>query len=266
MRGRQILGLACLVLLPASLLLARVHPYGDAGLYANTAPPPFMEDAHVPLDVRAILFAKCADCHSAQTRVPIYGRFAPVSWLMESDIVRGRKAMNLSMWGTYSQDERLDRAQEIVQMAQAGKMPLPQYRLVHWKSRINAADVAALNRWANAQEAKAAPDGQMSVHTGGSGDAARGRELFGKRCTGCHSLTQDGEGPRLGGIVGRTSGSVSSYQYSAALKKAHIVWDETTLDKWLTNPDQMVPGTEMDFYVPKPEERQAIIRYLKSAM
>ncbi|MGA9717060.1 MAG: heme-binding domain-containing protein, partial [Acidobacteriaceae bacterium] len=173
---------------------------------------------------------------------------------------------NLSMWSAYSQDERLDRAQEIVQMAQAGKMPLPQYRLVHWKSRNNAADVAALNRWANAQEAKAAPDGQKSVHPGAPGDAARGRELFGKRCTGCHSLTQDGEGPRLGGIVGRTSGSVSSYQYSAALKKAHIVWDETTLDKWLTNPDQMVPGTEMDFYVPKPEERQAIVRYLKSAM
>jgi cytochrome c len=266
MTGRQILGLACLVLLPASLLLARVHPYGDAGLYTNSAPPPFMEDTHVPLDVRAILFAKCADCHSAQTRVPIYGRFAPASWLMESDIVRGRKAMNLSMWGAYSQDERLDRAQEIVQMARAGKMPLPQYRLVHWKSRIGPADLSALSRWANAQEAKAAPDGQISVQAGGSGEASRGRELFGKRCTGCHSLTQDGEGPRLGGIVGRTSGTVPAYQYSSALRKAHIVWDETTLDKWLTNPDQMVPGTEMDFYVPKPEERQEIIRYLKSAM
>jgi cytochrome c len=184
---------------------------------------------------------------------------------MESDIVRGRKAMNLSMWSAYSQDERIDRAQEIVQMARAGKMPLPQYRLVHWKSHIDAADLAALGRWADAQ-AKTDPAGQTSSQLGGFGEAARGRELFGKRCSGCHSLTQDGEGPRLGGIVGRTSGTVPSYQYSVALRKAHIVWDETTLDKWLTNPDQMVPGTEMDFYIPKAQERQDIIRYLKSAM
>jgi cytochrome c len=180
---------------------------------------------------------------------------------MESDIVRGRKAMNLSMWSAYSEDERLDRAQEIVALARKGKMPLPQYRLVHWKSRIAPADLATLSRWANTN-----PAGQTGSQPGGAGDAARGRELFGKRCMGCHSLTQDGEGPRLGGVLGRTSGTVPSYQYSSALKQAHIVWDETTLDKWLTNPDQMVPGAEMDFYVPKPEERQQIIRYLKSAM
>jgi cytochrome c len=257
MKSRQILGLACLLLAPASLLLARVHPYGDAGLYTNSVPPPFMEDTHVPSDVRAILFTKCADCHSAQTRAPLYGRFAPVSWLLESDIVRGRKAMNLSMWNAYPQEERLGRAAEIVEMTRKGKMPLPQYRLVHWNSRINSTDLATLNRWANETANADQPDGA---------DAGRGRELFGKRCTGCHSLTQDGEGPRLGGVVGRTSGSVPSYQYSSALKKAHIVWDETTLDKWLTNPDQMVPGTEMDFYVPKPQERQEIIRYLKQAM
>jgi cytochrome c len=264
MRARQILGLGCLLLLPVSLLLARVHPYGDAGLYAGGARAPFMEDAHVPPDVRVILFTKCADCHSAETRAPIYGRFAPVSWLMESDIVRGRKAMNLSTWSAYPQDERLDRAQEIVEMARKGKMPLLQYRLVHWNSRINSMELATLSRWSNEQTAKADPAGQTSGQSGG--DAVRGRELFGKRCTGCHSMTQDGEGPRLGGIIGRTSGTVPSYQYSDALKKAHIVWDESTLDKWLTNPDQMVPGTEMDFYVPKPQERQDIIRYLKSAM
>jgi cytochrome c len=265
MRGRKIFGLACLLLLPASLLLARVHPYGDAGLYAGSGHTQFMEDAKVPPEVRAILFAKCADCHSAQTRAPLYGRFAPLSWLMENDILRGRKAMNLSAWSAYSQDERLDRAEEIAQITRAGKMPLLQYRLVHWKSDLDAADLTTLSRWANAQTAKANAAGQTGGQPDGSGDVAHGRELFGKRCTGCHSLTQDGEGPRLEGVVGRTSGSVPTYQYSAALKNAHIVWDENTLDRWLTSPDQMVPGTEMDFYLPKPEERQEIIRYLKSS-
>jgi cytochrome c len=262
MRSRRILGLACLLLLPASFLLARVHPYGDAGLFAGSGHAPFMEDAKVPPEVRAILFAKCADCHSAQVRVPLYGRFAPISWLMESDIVKGRKAMNLSTWSAYSEDERLDRVEEIVEMTRKGKMPLLQYRLVHWSSRINSTDLSTLSRWANEQAAKADPGGQAVA----SADAARGRMLFGKRCTGCHSLTQDGEGPRLGGVVGRTSAIVPTYQYSAALKKAHIVWDESTLDKWLANPDQMVPGTEMDFYVPKAQERQDIIRFLKSGI
>lgn len=263
MRAARIIGLACLVLLPASLLLAHVHPYGDAGLYVTSPSLPFMEEEYVPPAVRSMLAAKCADCHSAQTRAPIYGRFAPVSWLMENDIVRGRKAMNLAMWNSYSEDQRLNFSQEIVEMTRKGKMPLPQYRLIHWSSRISSTDVIALSRWADSQSA-AKPDSGSPPNA--SDQAGRGRELFGKRCTGCHSLTQDGEGPRLGGVFGRTSGTVPSYQYSAALKDAHIVWNDDTLEKWLTNPDQVVPGTEMDFYVPKPEERQEIIRYLKSAM
>jgi cytochrome c len=260
MRAARVFVLACLVLLPASLLLARVHPFGDAGLYAKNTPAPFMNDAHVPPEVRSILATKCADCHSAQVRAPLYARFAPVSWLMESDIVRGRKAMNLAMWNTYSEERRLALTQEIVVMTSKGKMPLLQYRLIHWNSRINGTDISALTHWANDQSAKS--DASAVAATP---DQAGG-ELFGKRCTGCHSLTQNGEGPRLGGVVGRTSGSVPGYQYSDALKKAHIVWDETTLDKWLTDPDQVVPGTQMDFSLPKAQERQQIIRYLKSAM
>lgn len=258
MKAARIFGLACLALLPASLLLARVHPFGDASLYAKNTPAPFMEDVHVPPEVRSILATKCADCHSEQVRVPLYGRFAPVSWLMESDIVRGRKAMNLALWSTYSPDRRLGLAQQIVIMTSKGKMPLPQYRLIHWRSRINSTDLAALSRWANEQPA-------ASSSTAATHDQI-GRELFSKRCTGCHSLTEDGEGPRLGGVFGRTSGSVPSYQYSPALKNAHIVWNETTLDKWLADPDQMASGTQMDFSLSKPQERQEIIRYLKSAM
>src|ERR1700721_1979130 len=87
----------------ASLLLGRTHPLGNAGLYTSRyAPAEIMEHAPVPPEVRAILTAKCADCHSAEARVPLYGRFAPVSWLMERDIVEARDAMNLSQWGKYS--------------------------------------------------------------------------------------------------------------------------------------------------------------------
>lgn len=86
------------------------------------------------------------------------------------------------------------------------------------------------------------------------------------RCAGCHS-TQAGQnklGPSLAGVFGRTSGSVPGYTYSAALKNAHLTWDEQTLDKFLQNPGGLVHGTKMFATVPEPDTRQRVIAYLKS--
>lgn len=96
-----------------------------------------------------------------------------------------------------------------------------------------------------------------------SGDAVRGKQVFEKRCTGCHALSQDREGPHLAGVYGRTSGTVSGFDYSDAVKSAHIVWSEETLERWLTDPQTMVPGAEMDFFVKDPQERIDVIAFLK---
>src|SRR5216683_253892 len=89
------------------------------------------------------------------------------------------------------------------------------------------------------------------------------KALFEKRCGGCHALDRDKEGPRLGGVYGRTSGSVDSFQYSEALKKARIVWKQDTLDRWLTDTEKLVPENDMTFHVEKADERSEIIAYLK---
>lgn len=91
-----------------------------------------------------------------------------------------------------------------------------------------------------------------------------GKALFEKRCTGCHALEADHEGPRLKGVFGRTAGSVKSFQYSKPLQNAGFVWDEARLNKWLTDTESVVPDNDMTFRVPKAEERAAIIGYLKS--
>jgi cytochrome c len=93
----------------------------------------------------------------------------------------------------------------------------------------------------------------------------RGKDVFEKRCTGCHALDQDREGPRLRGVFGRTSGTVPNFDYSPALQKAHIVWNETTLDQWLTDTDALVPGNNMDFHVAKEQERRDLIRFLRES-
>jgi cytochrome c len=90
-----------------------------------------------------------------------------------------------------------------------------------------------------------------------------GKTVFEKRCSGCHSLDHDKEGPRLGGVYGRAAGSVASFNYSDALKSSHITWDAASLDKWLAGPDKFVPDTDMAFHVESATERSAIIAYLK---
>jgi cytochrome c len=91
-----------------------------------------------------------------------------------------------------------------------------------------------------------------------------GKSLFEKRCSGCHSLDTDHEGPRLRGVFGRPAGKVRTFKYSEALQKANVTWDEAELDKWLTDTESVAPDNDMGFRVPKQEERAAIIAYLKS--
>ena len=70
-------------------------------------------------------------------------------------------------------------------------------------------------------------------------------------------------GSALQGVFGRTSGTATGFAYSTALKKAQIVWDDNSLERWLTDPDRFIPGNDMDYLVSKPQERQDLISYLK---
>lgn len=97
-------------------------------------------------------------------------------------------------------------------------------------------------------------------------DAAKGKLIF-MRCAACHNV-KPGEpnkvGPNLSGVVGRKAGMAKGFNYSPAMKTAKVTWNEATLDKWLTRPAGVVPGTSMVFAgLPKPEDRKAVIAYLK---
>src|SRR5258705_5543463 len=79
------------------------------------------------------------------------------------------------------------------------------------------------------------------------GDAARGERDF-RACAACHSLEPDRNmtGPSLAGLWGRKAGSLPSFErYSDALKSSRIIWDDRSLDGWVSDPDRMVPDNEM---------------------
>lgn len=249
--------------LVVSLLLARVHPFGDAGLYAaKPTETQISSRASIPPQVRAILATKCAACHSVESPIPFYGRLAPASWLMERDIIHAREAINFDQWDAYSPVLRQTVAAKIERDAKARVMPPLQYRVVHWDARLSEAEIQTLTAWAHAT---ARLDAASSGQAAAEGDPIRGKELLQKRCTGCHSLTQNREGPRLQGVYGRVSGTAPEFVYSVALKQSHLSWDETSLDRWLTDPDLLIPGNEMDFLVPSPQDRRDLISFLRQA-
>lgn len=92
----------------------------------------------------------------------------------------------------------------------------------------------------------------------------RGQELYARRCAACHSIDYNGIGPAHKGVFSSTAGNVKNYNYSAALKSSKLVWTASNLDKWLADPEQLVPGQKMGFSVPDANERADLIAYLKS--
>ncbi len=99
------------------------------------------------------------------------------------------------------------------------------------------------------------------------GDVEAGKQVF-KKCHACHNIGEGAHnavGPELNGVVGRKAGTAPDYNYSDANKGSGITWDVATLQKYLTNPQAVVPGTKMAFPgLPREKDRDDVIAYLAS--
>ena len=95
-----------------------------------------------------------------------------------------------------------------------------------------------------------------------AGDADHGEALY-QGCQDCHSLDKNDVGPKHRGVFGRKAGSVADYEYSDAVRNSGVVWNETTLDKWLTDPQAFIPGAKMFYHLDNPKDRADVIAFLK---
>jgi cytochrome c len=91
---------------------------------------------------------------------------------------------------------------------------------------------------------------------------------FNNHCRTCHT-TDEGDhrlGPSLHAVIGRKAGSLPDAGYSSAMADADVVWDEATLDRFIENPNAVVPGNNMKPYsgITSADERAKIIVYLKA--
>src|SRR5215470_19665879 len=95
-----------------------------------------------------------------------------------------------------------------------------------------------------------------------------GARVF-RACAACHSLeaNRNMTGPSLAGVWNRKAGSLKSFpRYSEAMKLSGITWDEQSLDGYLKNPAEFMPGNHMTYPgVPDEKARNSVIAFLKSA-
>ncbi|MDB5963973.1 MAG: hypothetical protein JWQ72_473 [Polaromonas sp.] len=97
-----------------------------------------------------------------------------------------------------------------------------------------------------------------------AGDMQRGTALYQARCTACHAVDTSKTGPAHRGVMGRRVGSLPGYRYSAELAQSRLRWTPQTLNAWLTDPEDLVPGQRMGFQVDDAQERADLIAYLAS--
>ena len=99
-------------------------------------------------------------------------------------------------------------------------------------------------------------------------DPEEARLAFNNHCRTCHVTNPNDHrlGPSLHNIIGREAGSAPGYAYSPAMQNADFVWDEETLDRFIQNPEAVVPGNNMKPFtgIASAEERAKIIAYLKA--
>ena len=110
----------------------------------------------------------------------------------------------------------------------------------------------------------------LSQESGRKGaDSESGQLTFNNACRTCHT-TKEGDnrlGPNLHSVIGRKAGSLPNYGYSSAMKGADFVWDKEKLDRFIAEPDEVVPGNNMKPYggLTSAEDRAKVIEFLESS-
>lgn len=100
-------------------------------------------------------------------------------------------------------------------------------------------------------------------HAATGGEAGRGMQVYDSKCSGCHSLDANRVGPAHRGVFGRKAGLAPGFAYSPGLRTSRIVWNEASLDRWLTDPQATIPGARMGFRLADPQQRADVIAYLR---
>ena len=133
------------------------------------------------------------------------------------------------------------------------------------KPEKSAYQVAAVTTTASTATAEINSESENIMALFASTSAVDGAKVF-KKCTACHSITQEGRnkiGPALWGVLGRQAGSISDYKYSKAMAAYGKTWSFEEMNNFLIKPKDWIKGTKMSFIgLKNAKDRAAVILYM----
>jgi cytochrome c len=156
---RILLAGVCAVIL--LIALSFMHPFGNPRA-VNASSDHLLAGAQIPEPMRGLLERKCGNCHSDAVDWPFYSRVAPVSWLLEHDVLEAREHMNLSRWNTYSNQEKSDLLSRLAAKARSGEMPPARYTAIHGDSKLLSKERESLYAWARTERRRLKTEGQQT--------------------------------------------------------------------------------------------------------
>lgn len=102
---------------------------------------------HMPDSVQLIFAATCYDCHSNNTKYPLYSYIQPARFMMERHIRNGKKDLNFSEFGNYSKRRQESKLERIIKQVQSGEMPLASYTFLHKNSKLTSRQRETIINW-----------------------------------------------------------------------------------------------------------------------
>jgi hypothetical protein len=120
-------------------------------------------DPVAPREVTYIFRRACYDCHSTESRWPIWAYVAPMSWKVVQDVDRARAHLNFSDWASY------DPARQHVLRVMVGhavadhRMPAWYYLTLHPDARLSPEDRSVITAWATASVLPPLPPSDSTI-------------------------------------------------------------------------------------------------------
>ena len=111
-------------------------------------------ELNIPANIGSLLERGCKDCHSNSTTWPFYAYVAPASWLVSYDVMQGRKNFNMSEWGKYKFNKKVQKLSGIYEAVSDRSMPLPKYIPLHPTANFTDFERDTLAHWAKSEAEK----------------------------------------------------------------------------------------------------------------
>ena len=148
-RLRLVAGFVCSLLLVWLLASFLAHPLSHEE--SDRGGAPLLPGAEIPSSVADVVAHACINCHSEKTRWPWYSQIAPASWLVENDVKRARKHLNLSRWDSLDTAEQRMLLTAMATVIENGEMPPARYVVFHPKAKLSSGDSVQVIEWTRAE-------------------------------------------------------------------------------------------------------------------